>query len=833
MIKKHLLFTLLCASGLLLRAQVNCSATAGMGSGYPVFLAAGFDIETPDCEHTTFGPHVTQAFDENLARNVFVFHSHIVEDNDRCQVFDRVRMEVKGGPNTSAELQHNLGDTSHYRWKFRVGENFVGASSFCHIFQNKIFGGADSGFPVITLTLRAAKLEARHNGGDTGDDLGVLAEADLDRFRGKWVEGYLRQEHREDGAILLTLKDMNTGLTLLSYENNNIDLWRDGAEYSRPKWGMYRLKGSSLQDEEIRFADFCVSEVSETLCPEEAVLVPDTVAPTAPVDLVASNVTITSVDLSWSAATDEYGVTGYDILQDGVVVQTVTGLTATVNDLTGSTTYTFTVQARDEAGNVSVASNSATITTDSATALPDPAMNPSPGDGATNVSTTTNLSWTSGGNTDDFEVYFGTTETPPLVSTQNTTSYQPGLAPNTTYFWKVIARNENGNTEGPLWSFTTGELNNDLPWEVYRADARPEVETNFFALNAAPAAPPVDEIVADPNGADNRYFGFRSNTSENFRWRYALESTDTVYTIVARLKAVSPDVNGICYFDIRIGGWRQKVRINQTTIKLEKSSPVPEEEVPFNWNDELHLMRMTVNGNLTTIYVDENPVPLVSGISNEESAISFFEWGKSGGADYGAYVDWLAVDKTGVYAPGEGTPLPADLFLSSDATLATLMVDGTPVTGFAPYQMEYTVDLTTTEVPTLDYTPTSAFAATTDMSPATVPNTQATVTVTAQDGLTTKTYTINYTGTTGVETPASDPQVQVFPNPAREQLQIVLAASQEVKGIIFNLNGQVMKDDLLLSNGTLVDVSTWPRGGYILKVYTSEKTSSEVKFILE
>jgi len=833
MMKKYLLLTLLCASGLLLHAQVNCSATAAAGSGYPVFLAAGLDIETPDCEHTSFGPHITQAFDDDLARNIFVFHSHIVEDNDRCQVFDRVRMEVKGGPNTSEELQHNLGDTSYYRWKFRIDEDFVGASSFCHIFQNKIFGGADSGFPVITLTLRAAKLEARHNGGDTGADLGVLAEADLDRFRGKWVEGYLRQEHREDGAILLTLKDMNTGLTLLSYENNNIDLWRDGAEYSRPKWGMYRLKGSSLQDEEIRFADFCVSEVAETLCPEEAVLVPDTVAPTAPLDLVASNVTITSVDLSWSAATDEYGVTAYDILQEGVVVQTVTGLTATVNDLIGSTTYTFTVQARDEAGNVSDPSNDATITTDSATALPDPAINPSPNDGATNVSNAANLSWTDGGNTDDFEVYFGTTETPPLVSTQSTTSYQPALAPNTTYFWKVIARNENGTTEGPLWSFTTGELNNDLPWEVYRADARPEAETNFYTLNAAPAEPPVDEIVADPNGADNRYFGFRSNTSENFRWRYALESTDTVYTIVARFKAVSPDVNGICYFEVRIGGWRQKVRINQTTIKLERSSPVAEEEVPFNWNDELHLMRMTVNGNLTTIYVDENPVPLVSGISNEESTLSFFEWGKSGGADYGAYLDWLAVDKTGDYAPGEGTPLPADLFLSSDATLATLLVNGEPVTDFTPYQLDYTVDLTTTEVPTLDYMTTSALAATMEMSPTTVPNTQATVTVTAQDGLTWKTYTINYTGTTGVESTTADLQVQVFPNPVREQLQIILPANQEAKGVIYNLNGQVIKDNLYLLHATSVDVSTWPRGIYILTVYTSNNTSAEIKFVLE
>ncbi|PSR14711.1 MAG: hypothetical protein DA408_02360 [Bacteroidetes bacterium] len=273
--KKILLFLLLCLGSLATQAQVTCSATAATGSGYSAFTNAGFGIEDPDCVHAAFGPHITQVYDAELDRNVFVFHSHIVADNDRCQVSDRVRMEIKGGPGTDAELQHNLGDTSYYRWKFRLDENFVGASSFCHIFQNKAVGGADSGFPILTLTLRTNILELRHNGGDTGTDLGVLAQADLALFRGKWVEGYLEQVHRETGELVLTLKDMQTGTTLLTYSNSSIDLWRTGATYNRPKWGMYRLKNDVLQDEDIRFADFCVSEVASALCPGEAVLQPD------------------------------------------------------------------------------------------------------------------------------------------------------------------------------------------------------------------------------------------------------------------------------------------------------------------------------------------------------------------------------------------------------------------------------------------------------------------------------------------------------------------------------------------------------------------------------
>jgi hypothetical protein len=99
--------------------------------------------------------------------------------------------------------------------------------------------------------------------------------------------------------------------------------------------------------------------------------------------------------------------------------------------------------------------------------------------------------------------------------------------------------------------------------------------------------------------------------------------------------------------------------------------------------------------------------------------------------------------------------------------------------------------------------------------------------------LTVKTYTINYTGATAVESSVPDLKLQVFPNPAREQLQITLSGDEAITGTIFNLNGQVVKEGLLLRNGTLVDVSTWPRGVYVLTVYTSNNTSSEVKFVLE
>ncbi|WP_375143055.1 hypothetical protein [Paenibacillus sp. D2_2] len=66
------------------------------------------------------------------------------------------------------------------------------------------------------------------------------------------------------------------------------------------------------------------------------------------------------------ASTDNVGVTNYDIYNGSTLAASVNGttLTAVINNLTANTAYTFTVKAKDAAGNVSAASNAVTVTTD-------------------------------------------------------------------------------------------------------------------------------------------------------------------------------------------------------------------------------------------------------------------------------------------------------------------------------------------------------------------------------------------------------------------------------------------------------------------------------------
>ena len=93
----------------------------------------------------------------------------------------------------------------------------------------------------------------------------------------------------------------------------------------------------------------------------------DTQAPTAPTGLTSTGKTSSTVSLSWAASTDNVGVTGYDVYSGSNQVLSVSGTSGTVTGLAASTAYTFTVKARDAAGNSSAASNAVSVTTSAGT----------------------------------------------------------------------------------------------------------------------------------------------------------------------------------------------------------------------------------------------------------------------------------------------------------------------------------------------------------------------------------------------------------------------------------------------------------------------------------
>ena len=169
---------------------------------------------------------------------------------------------------------------------------------------------------------------------------------------------------------------------------------------------------------------------------------PDTIPPTIPENLVSSNITETSVDLSWTASTDNVGVTGYDVLSGATIVGTSASTTFNLTGLSQNTTYALSVRAKDAGGNVSGNSNEVSVTTLSDTQAPTAPTNLV----ASNVTDSgASLSWTaSTDNVDvsDYDVYRGTSIIATVIGTTHQVS---GLAANTNYDFTVVAKDAVGN----------------------------------------------------------------------------------------------------------------------------------------------------------------------------------------------------------------------------------------------------------------------------------------------------------------------------------------------------------------------------------------------------
>jgi Viral BACON domain len=95
---------------------------------------------------------------------------------------------------------------------------------------------------------------------------------------------------------------------------------------------------------------------------------------------------------------------------------------------------------------------------------PTEPWNPAPGNGATGVPIGADLVWNDGasrcpGLTATYDVRFGTSAPPPFDHDNGSSKiWDPGtLANGTTYYWQIVAKDANGSTPGPVWSFTTSD----------------------------------------------------------------------------------------------------------------------------------------------------------------------------------------------------------------------------------------------------------------------------------------------------------------------------------------------------------------------------------------
>jgi len=248
-------------------SQVTLDAD-GPGGTYSLItsvLAPGHNpIEVPDCNHAAFGDHIDEVFDTNLNTNVFRFYMHTTPDNDRCKNFDRQRNEIKTYNQSPNNLLGVDGEIVVYKWKFKLPVGFQSSPNFTHIHQLKSVGGALASMPMYTLTTRKGtpdKLELRY--AETTSQT-TLTRVDLTPFIGVWVDVTETITYGISGTYNIQIKKVSDGSTLLSYIDNDIVNWRAGADFVRPKWGVYRslINSQDLRDEAVLFANFSIEEVS-------------------------------------------------------------------------------------------------------------------------------------------------------------------------------------------------------------------------------------------------------------------------------------------------------------------------------------------------------------------------------------------------------------------------------------------------------------------------------------------------------------------------------------------------------------------------------------------
>ena len=168
----------------------------------------------------------------------------------------------------------------------------------------------------------------------------------------------------------------------------------------------------------------------------------DTQAPTTPANVTLNNISLNSINVSWSASTDNIGVTGYNVYVDGVLEAQTTSTNITIGDLNTNTTYSFTIVAKDlinNMSNASVAKNGTTLQDSEAPTIPSDVVISNSTDSSFKVSwsASTDNSAVSG-----YEIFVDGN----LNATTTALSYTVfGLSTSTTYSVEILAKDIDNN----------------------------------------------------------------------------------------------------------------------------------------------------------------------------------------------------------------------------------------------------------------------------------------------------------------------------------------------------------------------------------------------------
>ncbi|WP_425281129.1 cellulase family glycosylhydrolase [Paenibacillus jilunlii] len=361
----------------------------------------------------------------------------------------------------------------------------------------------------------------------------------------------------------------------------------------------------------------------------------DNQAPTTPANLSATSPTYSTVALTWTGSTDNVGVAGYNIYQNGNLVHISPTTNYTVTGLKANTTYAFTVKAIDAAGNLSAASNAVSIKTSDSndtTAPTAPA-----GLVVAPAITTAKLAWTA--STDNIGVAgYNIYVNGELQGTSATTSYTAsGLAGKTAYTFSVKAFDDAGNESAAsnAVEVTTGDPGNI---QVIDPGIIDNYTTWYVGINGAdkPATPTVAELTYLDNGGLNMSFNLQSENYPSFQVDPAPVANWSNYSnmnlILSNPNAAEVQIQPI----VKDGDWKW-VELGHYIKVPAKTTMIATVPLTGLTNKDVNRIILRVQGGsgglagslqLHTISFDLEPTAYASTIAemNRPKTASFYPW---------------------------------------------------------------------------------------------------------------------------------------------------------------------------------------------------------------
>jgi len=194
-------------------------------------------------------------------------------------------------------------------------------------------------------------------------------------------------------------------------------------------------------------------------------------------------------------------------------------------------------------------------------------------------------------------------------------------------------------------------------WLIYDASVLPDQNAPPFSpMNVTNAPDTTSWIVHDPDIEGNKLLAFVDSTkvAGKFMWgiNWQMDSEKGA-TIAFRVKRMAPSIFQRTFeVEFRDGSLRERLLLfSDGTLRLDRADVA--KNLPAN-AEGWHTYRITFKKGLSTIYLDEEASPFLTGTSASESTGNDVRFGDGSDEEtYGFYLDWLVIDTTGTYAPTE------------------------------------------------------------------------------------------------------------------------------------------------------------------------------------